>query len=179
MSLFSRYSDIRKDDWVRLLFTETINPHPSLSSCRSTIFSYLYHSFIRVYNMIIRKFLLHTVVYIAQIPYRSHDHPTAQSLRWKKYFTVLNLFWRDVQSATHSHTSGCKYRPQGMLKPDCSEIDSLGVAPVQSSHYPHLCILPISSKLAGWNPRRLYTLSESFSNRSEMQQAVLARIEYG
>lgn len=81
-----------KDDWVRLLFTETINPHPSLSSCRSTIFSYLYHSFIRVYNMIIRKFLLHTVVYIAQIPYRSHDHPTAQSLRWKKYFTVLNLF---------------------------------------------------------------------------------------
>ena len=92
MFLFPGLLVFIKDNWVGLQFTGTINPHPALNSCRTAIFAYLYHSFIRVYHMMIRQFLLHTVVYTVQVPLRAHDYPAAQSLRWKKYFAALKLF---------------------------------------------------------------------------------------
>lgn len=96
MFLFPGLLVFVKDDRVWLQFTGTVHPHPALRSCRTSIFAYLYHGFIRMHHMMLRKFLLHPVIYTAQVPLCSHDRPAAQGLCREKYIAAFKLFGKPL-----------------------------------------------------------------------------------
>ena len=55
-------------------------------------FAYLYHGFIRMHHMMLRKFCFSWSLYTAQVPLCSHDRPAAQGLCREKYIAAFKLF---------------------------------------------------------------------------------------
>lgn len=169
MFLFPGLLVFVKDDRIWLQFTGTLHPHPALSSCRTSILAYLYHGFIRMHHMMLRKFLLHPVIYTAQLPLCSHDRPAAQGLCREKYIAAFKLFGKALALLhvyilqiinTGNQGRGSQTVPEQFRRTLCAR----KISPIHTYIYFHV-MFSITSKLAGWNSRRLYTSSGNFLYR--------------